>query len=143
MTKQPIAVWGAWEPVVGAVARLRFCPLLAHRRRFLSRVAPVGLLGCTGPRWPPPVTRQLGPPMTHRRHSLDSRVARRQSHSYLASGLFDHLVGADEERQRKGDAERFGGLQINDQLKLRSLHNRQVGRLVALENPPSIETSLA
>jgi hypothetical protein len=30
--------------------------------------------------------------------------------------LFDHLVGAGQQRERDGDAERIGGPEINDQL---------------------------
>jgi hypothetical protein len=32
--------------------------------------------------------------------------------------LFDHLVGAAEQRDRHGDAERLGGLEIDNQLDL-------------------------
>ena len=31
------------------------------------------------------------------------------------SNLFDHLVGATEQRQRHGEAERLGRLQIDDE----------------------------
>jgi hypothetical protein len=48
--------------------------------------------------------------------------------------LFDHLVGAAEQRQRDGEAQRFCGLEIHDQLDLRGLLDRRVGRLLALEN---------
>jgi hypothetical protein len=48
---------------------------------------------------------------------------------------FDHLIGAAEQRQRNGDAERLGGLEVDDQLDFYCLLDRQVGGLVALENP--------
>jgi hypothetical protein len=35
-----------------------------------------------------------------------------------AFGLFDHLVGAAEKRQRHGKPERLGSLEIDDQLDL-------------------------
>ena len=38
--------------------------------------------------------------------------------------LFDHLVGASEERWWHGETERSGGLQIDDQLKFGGLLNR-------------------
>jgi hypothetical protein len=46
----------------------------------------------------------------------------------------DHLVGASEQRGRHGEAERFSGLEVKDQLKLGWRLNRQIGRFGALEN---------
>jgi hypothetical protein len=43
--------------------------------------------------------------------------------------LFDHLVGAREQRGRNGEAERLCGLQIDYQLELGRLLDRQVGGL--------------
>ena len=48
--------------------------------------------------------------------------------------LFDHLVGAGEQRGRHGEAERLGSLEVDHQFVLgRSLH-REVGGLLALED---------
>ena len=45
------------------------------------------------------------------------------------SPLFDHLVGAGEQRRRHGEAEGPGSLCIDDQLELGRLHDRHVGGL--------------
>jgi hypothetical protein len=43
-------------------------------------------------------------------------------------------VGAGELRQRKGEAERLGGLVVDDKLELGRRLHRQVGRFIAFEN---------
>ncbi len=50
------------------------------------------------------------------------------------ASLFDHLVGADEQRGRHGEAERFGRLHVDHELDLGRLLYRQVGRLGAFED---------
>src|SRR5262245_11648207 len=55
--------------------------------------------------------------------------------------LFDHLVGASEQRRRHLDAERLGGFEIDDQLELGGLQDGQVGWLFALENSACSMTS--
>jgi hypothetical protein len=53
--------------------------------------------------------------------------------------LFDHLVGAAEQRERNGDTERLSGLERFDyQLGFRCLLHRQVDRFLALENAASM-----
>jgi hypothetical protein len=46
--------------------------------------------------------------------------------------LFDQLIGAADERIGDSDAERLGGLKVDDQLDFRGLDDRQIGRLFAL-----------
>ena len=46
--------------------------------------------------------------------------------------LFDHLVGAQQQCWRHGQAERLGGLDIENCLKTGRLLDRQVGRFRAL-----------
>ena len=41
------------------------------------------------------------------------------------------------------EAERLGGLEVDDQLELGRLHHRQVGGLFALENPADVDAGLA
>ena len=56
--------------------------------------------------------------------------------------LFDHHVGAREQRGRHGEAEHPGCLGIDDQLELRRLHHRQVRGLRTLEDATGIDADL-
>jgi hypothetical protein len=55
--------------------------------------------------------------------------------------LFDHLVGGSEQGRRNGEAEHRGGLDVEDQLELARLYNRQVGGLRTLEDAADINTA--
>src|SRR4026207_1038302 len=51
-----------------------------------------------------------------------------------SSVLFNHLVGAREQRRRDPDAERFGGLVVDDHLEPRRLPEWQFARLGATQD---------
>jgi hypothetical protein len=49
------------------------------------------------------------------------------------TGLLDHLIGAAQERQRNGQSECPGDLEVENEFDFRDLLDRQVGWLRALE----------
>ena len=51
-----------------------------------------------------------------------------------SGGSFDDLVGAAEQRNWYGEAERSRGLEVEEELDFCRLLDRQVGRLLALED---------
>src|SRR5262249_31247165 len=57
--------------------------------------------------------------------------------------LVDHLIGARDECRGHRDAERLGGLEVNDQLELRGLLDRQITRLCTLQNFVSVARGAA
>src|SRR5260370_38770331 len=57
--------------------------------------------------------------------------------------LFDHLVGGGKQRRRYAEAKHLCRLSVDDQFKLRRLHNRKILRLRALVDAAGIEPNLA
>ena len=56
--------------------------------------------------------------------------------------LLDHLVGERQQLVRNLEFERLGGSQIDRQLEFGGLHDRQLGRLGAIEDAPGVQTQL-
>src|SRR6516165_8694447 len=57
--------------------------------------------------------------------------------------LFDHFVGATEQRRWEGQTECLGRLQVDDECNFCHLLNWQVGRSGALENLSGVDAALA
>src|SRR5439155_17396239 len=67
---------------------------------------------------------------------------RRPAAAPTRGASFDDLVGAGEDRWRDGEAERPGGLEIDDQLECGWLLHRQIGWLGTLEDLPDVNADL-
>ena|SRR5258705_135497 len=61
------------------------------------------------------------------------RAKKRLMRRSKSTSLFDHLVGAGQQRRWHDDAKRLCGLQIDHQVEFGRLFDRQVGRLRTLE----------
>src|SRR6266852_1403181 len=60
-----------------------------------------------------------------------------------AAASFNHIIGAQQNRWRHLKAERPRGLEVDGQLESCRLHDRKVGRLLALQNAADVEPGLA
>src|SRR5947207_13131160 len=56
--------------------------------------------------------------------------------------LFDHLIGAGEERRGNVDADRLGGFQIDHEIELGCLLDRQLAGLIVSEDAADIDAGL-
>src|SRR5262245_63027596 len=59
------------------------------------------------------------------------------------SPLLDHLIGKREQRGRYSEPKRSRGLLVDDEFKLARLHNREVRRLIPIENAADVDAHLA
>ena len=62
--------------------------------------------------------------------AVTQKLSAGKFHPSLIS-LFDHLVGAGEQRRRNFEAKRLGGRQVDDEIELGRLLDRQVGGVCA------------
>src|ERR1700746_487558 len=69
------------------------------------------------------------------RRRSDVALCAKSGHS---PSLFDHLVGAGNQRLGHGDTECLGGSLVDYQLHCRGLLNGQIRRLFAFEDPPPV-----
>src|SRR5260370_10749876 len=84
------------------------------------------------------------PVLNNVRYASDSDHSRYESEltlwAEMRHRLFNHLVGAAEQRQRHCDAERLRGLEVDGEFVLGRRLYREVRRLLALENAIDIRS---
>src|SRR5262249_51800869 len=96
-------------------------------------------------RRPCDISRSLGHKRTQRHHAAMSALVPKADSCSAAKAvwLFDDLVGEQLDRIWHLDTEQPGGLHVDDELESRGLIDRQLGGLLALENPRDVESSAA
>jgi hypothetical protein len=61
-----------------------------------------------------------------------------RTHASQQGDLFNHLVGAAEQRDRDRDSQRLGRLYVDGQYRFGRLHHRHIRRLLAFENAAGV-----
>ena len=73
-----------------------------------------------------------------------SALGQKRTHAAQQTGsLFDHLVGAAEQREWNGETKRLRDFEVNDQLNFYGLLDWQIGGIGAVENLAGIDASFA
>src|SRR5262245_66344669 len=72
-----------------------------------------------------------------------SALCQKRTNASQQKASLENLVGTAGQRQRNGDAERTGGLQVDEHLDFGGLLHRQIGRLAAFKNSPGIDSDEA
>src|SRR6516162_2663544 len=109
-------------------------------------LADSGAMSALGQERTSPVTEPMSalPPKADiERHEWHVRFVK-SGHNAVQQNLFllDHLVGERQQLVRNLEFERLGGSQIDRQLEFGGLHDRQLGRLGAIEDAPGVQTQL-
>src|SRR5262245_7456018 len=68
-------------------------------------------------------------------HTPMSALGQKRTHAAQQKGpLFDHLVGAGDERGRHGETKRFRSLEVDDQLQLGREFHRKITRVGSFQD---------
>src|SRR5713101_2339795 len=71
-------------------------------------------------------------------------IGQQETHApQQTASLFDHLVGNGEHARWNGEAERLGGLEVDNEFEFGRLHDRHIGGLFAFDNSAGIKADLA
>src|SRR5215470_2221708 len=115
-------------------------------RRSSSTCAGVAVSPATNATGSAGITREMKNVTTSSPSSVGTNHTSRWStraRSLSLPALLDHLVGAHQHRSRHSEAQRLGGLEVDDQLEGRRLLDRQIRGLGALEDLSRVSTDQA